>query len=364
MNKTHKKRRRMGRKTQKNKQRKHRKGGMPRIGPFGKQKPLDSNNKPKNGDKVRVNGVAGYTVITPMNRQAEVCPPGKVDTSKGFAMCKVEPEIVLYDNITKHGFVESTKHKYFKGGRRKRKSRKTKKRGGDTQNPQAARKRKLMIEKLKVEARKVGEKKAFQKEWDRTIGENVKKTKKHFDVAIKGNIENTLKAMEDREKREKQFEKLAMSRPPRVASVKDTNILGMERSPEKIENLTRKKQKKSDKKFYNTLMSEMNTVLTDKTHPNHFNERRKRILNLIKQKDPNSYREICGFTNPSQSNTGCSMRMYEKIEPNGEKRGDDLLNAIQEHYVIKDKDVLIRKKGGKRKTRKRRRKRSKTRKRR
>ena len=112
------------RKTQKNKRRKHRKGGMT----FGKQKPLDSNNKPKNGDKVRVNGVAGYTVITPMNRQAEVCPPGKVDKSSGFAMCKVEPELVSYDDMTKHGFVGQNFPSLKKGGRKKRKSRKKSKR--------------------------------------------------------------------------------------------------------------------------------------------------------------------------------------------------------------------------------------------
>lgn len=108
------------RKTQKNKRRKHRKGGMT----FGKQKPLSSQNKPNRGDKVRVKGVAGYTVITPMNRQAEVCPPGKVDTSNGFAMCKVEPEIVSYDDMTKHGFVGQNFPSLKKGGRRKRKSRK------------------------------------------------------------------------------------------------------------------------------------------------------------------------------------------------------------------------------------------------
>ena len=92
------------RKTQKNKRRKHRKGGMT----FGKQKPLSCQNKPNRGDKVRVKGEANWTVITPMNREAEVCPPGQVDKSNGFAMCKVEPELVLYDDMTKHGFVGQT----------------------------------------------------------------------------------------------------------------------------------------------------------------------------------------------------------------------------------------------------------------
>ena len=42
-----------------------------------------------------------------MNRAAEVCPPGKVDKSSGIAMCMVEPEVVLYNEMTKHGFVGS-----------------------------------------------------------------------------------------------------------------------------------------------------------------------------------------------------------------------------------------------------------------
>ena len=116
------------RKTQKNKRRKHRKGGMHSIGPFGKQKPLDSNNKPKRGDKVRVKGEANWTVITPMNRAAEVCPPGKVDKSSGIAMCMVEPEVVSYNDMTKHGAVGKYLPSLKKGGRRKRKSRKKSKR--------------------------------------------------------------------------------------------------------------------------------------------------------------------------------------------------------------------------------------------
>jgi len=112
------------RKTQKNKRRKHRKGGMT----FGKQKPLSRDNKPKRGDKVRVRGVAGYTVITPMNRAAEVCPPGKVDKSSGIAMCMLEPEVVSYNEMTKHGFVGQNFPSLKKGGRKKRKSRKKSKR--------------------------------------------------------------------------------------------------------------------------------------------------------------------------------------------------------------------------------------------
>ena len=108
------------RKTQKNKRSKHRKGGMT----FGKQRPLSPENKPNRGDKVRVKGEANWTVITPMNRAAEVCPPGKVDKSSGIAMCMVEPEIVSYNEMTKHGFVGQNFPSLKKGGRRKRKSRK------------------------------------------------------------------------------------------------------------------------------------------------------------------------------------------------------------------------------------------------
>ena len=108
------------RKTQKNKRRKHRKGGMT----FGKQRPLSPQNKPNRGDKVRVKGEANWTVITPMNRAAEVCPPGKVDKSSGIAMCMVEPEVVSYNEMTKHGFVGQNFPSLKKGGRRKRKSRK------------------------------------------------------------------------------------------------------------------------------------------------------------------------------------------------------------------------------------------------
>lgn len=200
------------------------------------------------------------------------------------------------------------------------------------------------LNKFKSTAKKLGKEKAFQSKWDREIGTSIKKIQKHFPEESRiATLQKTEEALKKRAERQNRFDKLAMSRPPRVDSVKDTNILGMERSPEKIENLTRKKQKKSDKKFYNTLMSEMNTVLTDKSHPNHFNERRKRILNLVKEKDKDSYREICGYTNPSQSNTGCSKRIYEKIEPNGTKRGTDLLDVIAKKYGITPKMELVKK---------------------
>ena len=127
------------RKTQKNKRRKHRKGGMT----IGKQKPFSTKNPPKVGDKVRVDNEANWTVVTSMNRAAEVCPPGKVDTSNGFPVCMVDPETIRFgapitqenpqglldshsQRMTKHGFIGQ--HLPFlknKGGRKKRrKSRK------------------------------------------------------------------------------------------------------------------------------------------------------------------------------------------------------------------------------------------------
>ena len=106
---------------------------------FGKQKPLSTQNKPNRGDKVRVKGEANWTVITPMNREAEVCPPGQVDKSNGIAMCKVEPELVLYDDMTKHGLVGHTlpflKRNKIKGGRKRKSRKKSKKKRRKTKTP-------------------------------------------------------------------------------------------------------------------------------------------------------------------------------------------------------------------------------------
>ena len=128
------------RKTNKNKRRKHRKGGMT----IGNQKPYSTTNPPNVGDKVRVDGEANWTVVTSMNRAAEVCPPGKVDTSNGFPVCTVKPKTIRFGapmtqenpqgllnshRMTKHGFVGQ--HLSFlkkKGGRKKTKSRKKSKR--------------------------------------------------------------------------------------------------------------------------------------------------------------------------------------------------------------------------------------------
>ena len=122
------------RKTKKNKRRKHRKGGMTlreqlaKHGikvPIGKQLPLHSKNKPNNGAKVRVQGVAGFTVINPMNRSAIVCRTDKVYKSDGMAMCnKEEEKEVRYEDMTERGSLGKLG---LRGGRRKRRKSKRKK---------------------------------------------------------------------------------------------------------------------------------------------------------------------------------------------------------------------------------------------
>jgi len=119
------KRRTRKRRSRKNKKsRKHKRNKKGRgIGPFGKQKPLSSDNKPKRGDKVRVKGQAGWTVITPMNRAAIVCPPGNTSSNQ----CSFGEQEIRYNEMTKMGFMGQMGLK--KTGGKKRKSRKAKKGG-------------------------------------------------------------------------------------------------------------------------------------------------------------------------------------------------------------------------------------------
>ena len=128
------KRRTRKRRSRKNKKsRKHKRNKKGRgIGPFGKQKPLSSDNKPKAGDKVRVRGEAGWTVIVPMHRAAIVCPPGDHRPPVTMAgkpltphQCDVQGETVRYSEMTKMGFMGQMGLK--KRGGKKRKSRKAKK---------------------------------------------------------------------------------------------------------------------------------------------------------------------------------------------------------------------------------------------
>lgn len=103
-------------KFRKNKRTRRRRKKGSGIGPFGKQKSLSSNNKPKTGDKVRVKGEAGWTVITPMNRSALVCRPNQSIKSEFGIVCNNEEE-VSYNDMTKMGFMGQMGFK--KGGRRK-----------------------------------------------------------------------------------------------------------------------------------------------------------------------------------------------------------------------------------------------------
>ena len=111
------------RRSRKNKKsRKHKRSKKGRgIGPFGKQKPLSSENKPKTGDKVRVRGQAGWTVITPMNRAAIVCPPGNTSSNQ----CSFGEQEIRYNEMTKMGFMGQMGLKKA-GGTKNRKSKKSK----------------------------------------------------------------------------------------------------------------------------------------------------------------------------------------------------------------------------------------------
>tara|TARA_B100000886_G_C20426538_1_gene494378 strand:+ start:88 stop:975 length:888 start_codon:yes stop_codon:yes gene_type:complete len=120
------------RKTQKNKRRKHRKGGMnlreklAKRGiqiPIGKQLPFSKDNQPKEGDNVRVHGEKGWTVTVVMPRAAMVCRTDQIKSSEFGKICGGNSEkTVRYENMTKRG---SLGQLGLRGGRKKRrKSRK------------------------------------------------------------------------------------------------------------------------------------------------------------------------------------------------------------------------------------------------
>ena len=113
--------RKRNRRSRKNKKsRKHKRSKKGRgIGPFGKQKLLSSENKPKTGDKVRVRGQAGWTVITPMNRAAIVCPPGNTSSNQ----CSFGEQEIRYNEMTKMGFMGQMGLKKA-GGTKNKKSKK------------------------------------------------------------------------------------------------------------------------------------------------------------------------------------------------------------------------------------------------
>lgn len=256
------------------------------------------------------------------------------------------------------------------GGRRKRKSRKKKRR-----KIRETRKRKggnsLGWKKLRKEAPAIGANKIFENR-GKEISDNVKRLQTHFDYQIKQNLPKTEKAIEERKKKQRVIYKEipALARPPRVEPVKNTKFFGFrDRSYDEIDALTDKKQKKSDKKFRTKIVSELNKVITDPSHPNYFNYRRKRILEIIQKKNLKEYNRFnhCKGKPPGQQGTGCSKEIYESIENKGQKRGKDLLDTIAKKYGISPKDEKYKKvkktqkKGGRKKRRTKKRKKSRKR---
>ena len=177
-------------------------------------------------------------------------------------------------------------------------------------------------------------------------------------------VKQTEAATADREAKKKEFTKFVTSKPER-ADVKPREwvvgnlILRKERSFDAEKKLIAKKQKKINKKFYQIYGKKLNAVITDETHPEYFQQRKKRILDILKKKigedEYNKFKK-CEKKQTGQRNTGCSMQIYQTIEPNGEKRGKELLDAIAKHFNITPEDEKFKKiKGGKRKKRTRKR---------
>lgn len=246
--------------------------------------------------------------------------------------------------------------------KRRRKSRKTRKRKGGI----GPRRVSPGWKKLRKEAPAIGANKIFENR-GKEISDNVKRLQTHFDYQIKQNLPKTEKAIKERKRRQGViYEEIpVLGRSPRVEPVKNTNLFGLQRSYDEIDALTDKKQKKSDKKFSKKFISELNKVIADPSHPNYFNYRRKRILEIIKKKNLEKYNSFryCKGKPPSQEGTGCSKEIYESIEKKGQKRGKDLLDTIAKKYGISPKDEKYikankktKKKGGRRKRRTKKRK--------
>ena len=242
--------------------------------------------------------------------------------------------------------------------KKRRKSRKTKRKGGNR------------LKKLQTEAHKQGADKIIE---NRRKNKNValNELRESRGDEIKKNLPTTEKAIKTREERKRFIYKdiPVMGTAPLVDQVKNTNWLGLERSKKEIINKTTKKQNKSNKKFYTNLKSELNKVITDPSHPNYFNYRRTRILEIIKENNLTEYNKFkyCRGKRPSRQRTGCSKQIYESIEVNGQKRGKDLLDTIAKKYDISLKDEKYKKtnkktnkntkkKGGRRKRRTKKRK--------
>ena len=211
--------------------------------------------------------------------------------------------------------------------------------------------------------------KKLQEDWKKeTINKRRKKFQAHYGSILDINLPKTEAATTDREAKKKEFSKFVMMRPE-TAVVKPrewivgNRILRKERSFDAEKKLIAKKQKKINEKFGKNYGKKMNDVITDETHPDYFQQRKARILTLIKKKDEKSYDRLCGkYSNPTQENTGCSRKIGDSIGVNN-LTGKQLLDAIAKHFNITPKDEKFKqKKGGKRTRKRRKRKKRKRRK--
>ena len=100
------------------------------------------------------------------------------------------------------------------------------------------------IDKFKKIATKEGKRIAFQKEWDREIGPGIKAIQDHFpEESRKATAQKTEAALKKRAKRHEKYDKYTAHRPAAVKPASDKNLFGIQRSDEKVDKLTDKKQK-------------------------------------------------------------------------------------------------------------------------
>jgi len=217
------------------------------------------------------------------------------------------------------------------------KRRKTRKRGGDTTAG--------ILEKVK----KRKENQTPTQRWrelkkDMEARKRREKMQVHFKTTLDTNLPKTKKAIKKRDKKHEKFKPVTFKKPI-VDPVSDKNIFGFERSAEKVDKLTDKKQKKFDKAFDKNLLKQLNIAIKDPSHPDHFQYRRRRLLEIIRNKHKKEYDSFLTCKDKGlTSNPGCSMEIYKAIEPNGEKRGDKLLDAIAEKYgITRDMEKYIKK---------------------
>merc|ERR1712072_197767 len=129
-----------------------------------------------------------------------------------------------------------------------------------------------------------------QKQKEEKIREFGKKRRIHFDKALSGMVKQTEAATADREAKKKEFTKFVTSKPER-ADVKPREwvvgnlILRKERSYDAEKKLIAKKQKKIKEKFDKKLAKGLNDVITNEKHPDYFQQRKKRILDILKKKN-------------------------------------------------------------------------------